>query len=443
MSGPLSRFYRWEMLGLLFCAYFLHQADRAIYGVLLSSIKEDLNLTDTQVGLTATVLFLVLAVMVPVAGFLGDRWSKKWIITCSLIFWSCATMLTGLAGGLVGLILFRSVATGGGESFYGPASTALIAAYHKKTRALALSIHQASLYIGIMCSGFLAGHVAEQYGWRAAFYIFGGFGILLGGILIFRLHDPPSGSIEPVDGNVKKNPMENLQDMPGDENVLTQTQEAELERYTTAQAVKKLVRIPTVLLLTVGFTAVVVVNNSFLTWIPRFIEMKFGISQLEAGSNSMFFHHSTALVGVLLGGFLADGLSTRFPRFRLGLQSAAMLAGAPMIYLLGGTDSLSMLWLVIAVFGALRGLYESNTHAAMFDVVPPNLRSTVVGLMIMTAFLIGSLPPVFLGYLAERLGPEKGLALGFQILSASWLIGGCCVFTAFCFTLGRDRIKTS
>ncbi|MDR0611495.1 MAG: hypothetical protein LBG58_15410 [Planctomycetaceae bacterium] len=48
-----SRFYRWELLFLLFCAYFLHQADRAIFGVLLPSIKSELGLSDTQLGLTA------------------------------------------------------------------------------------------------------------------------------------------------------------------------------------------------------------------------------------------------------------------------------------------------------------------------------------------------------------------------------------------------------
>ena len=204
----------------------------------------------------------------------------------------------------------------------------------------------------------------------------------------------------------------------------------------------RLVRIPTVLLLTVGFTAVVVVNNAFLIWIPSFIEVKFDLSQKAAGGYSMLYHHLAALVGVLVGGVLADRLSSRFPRFRLALQSSTMLMGAPMIYLMGRVDVLTSLWLVIAAFGLMRGLYESNTHAAMFDVVPPNLRATVVGLMIMTAFLIGSLPPLFLGYLAEHFGPEKGLALGFQILSAVWLIGGCCILAAFCFTLKKDRIET-
>ncbi|MDR2706991.1 MAG: MFS transporter, partial [Planctomycetaceae bacterium] len=402
---------RWELLFLLFCAYFLHQADRAIFGVLLPSIKSELGLSDTQLGLTASVLFLVLAVMVPVAGFLGDRWSKKKIITASLIFWSVATMLTGFARGLGGLILFRSVATGGGESFYGPASTALIAAYHEKTRAIALSIHQASLYIGIMCSGFLAGCIAELFGWRSAFYLFGSFGILLGLILIFRLRDAP------------------------------QTNSVKEETISPFQAVLLLLRIPTVLLLTVGFTAIVFVNNAYLTWMPTFIKEKFALTQIESGGYAMLYHHLAALIGVLVGGLLADMMVLRFPRFRILLQSVTMLLGTPLIFMIGTVHSLTALWITIFFFGGMRGLYESNTHAAMFDVIPLQLRSTVVGLMIMTAFLFGSLSPLLLGWLGDIYGTEKGLAFGFQILSFAWLLGGCCVFSSFLLTFNKDKQK--
>lgn len=411
--------YRWELLLLLFCAYFLHQADRAIFGVLTPSIKDELALSDTQIGLTASTLFLVLAVMVPVAGFLGDRWSRKWIITGSLIFWSLATMLTGLSRGLAGLVLFRSVATGGGESFYGPASTALIAAYHRKTRAIALSIHQASLYIGIMVSGFLAGRVAEIFGWRAAFYLFGGCGVLLGLLFLFRLHDAPAEeSPESTDEPATRH-----------------------EQPSPLAAVLAIVRIPTALLLTAGFTAIVFVNNAYLTWAPIFIVTKYGVSQTEAGGYSMFYHHLAALIGVLLGGLLADLLVPRFRRFRLVLQSASMLLGVPVIFLIGHADTPNGLWAIVFLFGGLRGLYESNTHAAMFDVIPVRLRSTVVGLMIMCAFLVGSLSPLLLGLLGDYYGTEKGLTLGFRILAVAWLIGGLCVLGALLFTFSRDRLE--
>ena len=139
--------YKWEMLALLCGAFFFHQGDRALFGVVLSQIQGDLKLTDAELGLVGSVLFFLLALMLPVAGYFGDRWNRKSIIVNSLIFWSAATMCTGFTGGLVGLILFRSVATAGGESFYPPAAFPLIAAHHTRTRSLAFSIHQTALYI--------------------------------------------------------------------------------------------------------------------------------------------------------------------------------------------------------------------------------------------------------------------------------------------------------
>ena len=82
---------------------------------MLPAIREDLRLTNSQVGLLGTTLFLTLALMTPIAGYLGDIFNKKWVVTCSVIFCSAATMLTGFASG-AGMLLFRSIAIACGES---------------------------------------------------------------------------------------------------------------------------------------------------------------------------------------------------------------------------------------------------------------------------------------------------------------------------------------
>ena len=114
--------YKWIVLALLSCAFFFHQADRVLFGLLTIPIQDDLHLTDLQIGFVNTSLFCTLAVTTPIAGFLGDRFSRKWIITISLLFWSLMTACTGFVGGICGLIFFRSIATGGGESFYAPSA---------------------------------------------------------------------------------------------------------------------------------------------------------------------------------------------------------------------------------------------------------------------------------------------------------------------------------
>lgn len=347
--------YKWELLALLCLAFFFNQGDRAIFGVVLPSIKTELRLTDPQLGLVGSVLFFTLAVMLPIAGCLGDLWNKKWIITCSLLFWSMATLMTGLTGGLLGLILLRSVATAGGESFYAPAAFPLLAEHHTRTRSLALSIHQAALYIGVMTSGFLGGLIADRWGWRSAFYVFGACGIVLGLIFIWRLRDAVAGpALETGNG-----------------------------RLPSVAAWGVFFRTKTALLLTMGCAAIIFVNNAYVVWAPEFIREKYGLSQTAAGGYSMFFHHAAALAGVVAGGRLTDRWVVSHPDFRLRLMGLAMLLGAPAIVFMGFAPALALTCLAMAVFGLFRGLYEANTHAALFDVIAPRFRASAVGNMSM------------------------------------------------------------
>ena len=422
-AGTAHRFYKWELLLLLFLAYFFHQADRAIFGVVTTDIQNDLGLTSTQIGAAQTAMFLTLAIMVPIAGFVGDRFNKKWIITGSILFWSVATMLTGWVGGLLGIIFIRSIATAGSESFYAPPAVSLIAAWHKNTRSIALSVHQAALYIGMITSGAVAGWIAMKYGWRVAFYVFGGVGFLVGVSFIFRLKGAPAetgaaGPAEAVEGAAA----------------------AREKPVSVRRTVRRLVSTPSVLLLTTGFVAIVFVNNAYLSWAPKFLQEKFELSPAAAGTNAMFWHHIAALAFIMIGGALSDLMVRRAPRFRVGLQCAAMLAGAPLIFLMGKSGSLAVVCAAMFCFGAMRGLYEANTQASIFDVVEPRMRSSLVGLMIMTAFLIGSLSPLLLGKLQDVYGPADGLSRGFVILSGTWVLGGLAVLACALFTFKRDRI---
>ena len=117
---------KWEVLLLLWMAYLLNKGDRQVFNTVLPSIREALGLTDTSVGLIATLFNLFYAFMVPLGGWAGDRFSRKWVVTISILFWSAATMFTGVANSVFMLVLMRSVATGGGEAFFGPANYSLL-----------------------------------------------------------------------------------------------------------------------------------------------------------------------------------------------------------------------------------------------------------------------------------------------------------------------------
>jgi len=406
------RYYKWELLGLLFLAYFFHQGDRAIFGIVLSSIKGELQLSDQQMGMVGSVLFLTLALMMPVAGYLGDILSRKWIITGSLMFWSAATMFTGRVAGLPGLIAFRSVATVGGESFYAPAACSLLASLHKSTRALALSVHQASLYLGVMVSGFLGGWIADHWGWRSAFYVFGGCGIALGLVFVWRLKDAPREGTALGRTPVRVGPLE---------------------------ALGVLFRTPTALLATVGFTAIVFLNNAYVVWAPNFLEQKFHLSLAQAGWNSMFYHHLAAMIGVLLGGRVSDLMVVRRPQFRLQLQTTSMLLAVPLIVAMGLSPTLATTCAAMGGVGLFRGLCEANTQATLFDVVAPRYRASAVSMMVMVGFLVGSTSSWLLGCARMVFGQAHGLSYGFASFSLTYLVGGLAFLTALLFTFHADR----
>lgn len=401
-----TKSYKWELLALLWIAFFLNQADRQIFSVVLPLIKKDLKLTDAELGLIASSLVWTYGLLVPVAGFIGDKWSRRNIIGTSLCFWSIATLFTGLSTTLTQFILLRGIATGGGEAFYAPAANALISEEHKSRRSFALAIHQSAVYFGIILSGLIAGYIAEHYGWRNAFYLFGGLGIIIAIAIFSRL---------------KK-------DMP------TQV----IKKVSIGQTVKVVAKKPTIILLTAAFASMVFVNVGYLTWMPSLLVEKFGLTLTQAGFSSMFYHHLGAFIGVIIGGTIADKLSKINPRNRLVVQAIALLCGAPFIYWIGMGTTESTTYMALFLFGIFRGAYDSNIFASLFEVVKPAIKSSASGLMLMCAFLVGAFAPYFLGVLK----PTMGLALGLSWLWVSYFMGACFIFIAVIFFFNKDKVHS-
>ncbi|MBR0506704.1 MAG: MFS transporter [Kiritimatiellae bacterium] len=450
MNG--NKAYKWFLIAMLSFAFFFHQADRALFGLLTIPIQDELNRTGGQMGWINGALFATLAVMTPIAGFCGDRFSRKWLITGSLIFWSITTACMGFVGDfhVLGLVIpaflsvmfFRSIATGGGESFYAPSAYALIAVHHKETRSVALSIHQAALYIGLMTSGALVGWilhalkgsawVAKHFGelgfWRPVFIIFGSLGFLLGVGFIFFLREKGDDG-DKGDG--------------GDKRVDCK---AKGEKPPLIEGLKAFFCNPSALLASGGFIAIVIANNVYMSWAPKFVAEKFAAelgdktaAVASAGNGTMLWHHVFAFAAIMAGGFLTDAFVKQFPRFRLLVQGMALFLGAPMLVWFGLAPNLISTWVAVAAYGVFRGLFEVNTHASLFDVVAPKYRSTAVGLMTMLAFFLGALAPVLMGYLYDAWG-LRGFEVGFAIIGGVYAVGGALMLVSFFFTFNRDRV---
>ncbi len=430
-----NKAYKWLLIAMLSGAFFFHQADRALFGLLTIPIQEELKLTDVQIGWINTTLSWTLAAMTVVAGFLGDRFSRKWIITLSLIAWSLMTVCMGFIGGFVGALFFRSIATGVGESFYAPSAYALIAVHHKETRSVALSIHQAALYIGLMVSGLIVAWMLGFLGtWRNVFIAFGAAGCALGISFIWLLKDAGergTGNGERGTGNGERK--------------LTQSPNPPIPQSSNCSILQSLRAYfcnPSALCATAGFVAIVFVNNAYLFWAPKFAAEKFAISVGEAGKGVMLWHHLFAFGAILLGGVVTDRLVGRFPRFRLGFQILALLCGAPMLLGIGLAPSFTTLLVAASAYGIFRGFFEVNTHASLFDVVPPAYRSTAVGLLNMIAFFFGGLSGVAMGALSHRWG-VRGFEFGFGVMAGTYVIGALLMAFSFFFTFNRNRVIES
>ena len=299
-----GKFYKWEVLILLWMGSLLNQADRQVFNTVLPAIRDALNLTDTSIGLIATIFNLCYAVMVPMGGWVGDKFSRKWVVTIAILFWSVATMFTGLATGVIMLILMRSVATGGGEAFFGPANYSLLGQYHKETRARAMSIHQTTYYIGVILADWLAGLIADKLGWQYSFIIFGAAGIVWGMIMAIRLKDKKE--VESV--NAK-----GAEESPED------------KKIGIFDGFKTVFTTPTALMLTIGFSGLIFVITGFMTWVPAFLQEEFGQTQAAAGFNSMFYTYVAAFIGVLLAGSLSDRLAAKSNKTKAMLTSVFTL----------------------------------------------------------------------------------------------------------------------
>ena len=404
--------YKWELLALFWLAYFFNQGDRQVFSAVLPLIKTDLGATDVQLGLVATAFTLAFGLLVPAAGFLGDLVSRKWMVVLSLLVFSGGTLLTGFAGGIAGLIVFRGIATGGGEACYYPAANSLIGQYHRETRAQAMAIHITALYVGIVVSSWLAGWIGENRGWRMAFYTFGCLGLLLAGVLAWRIKDDaPDQRDAPV------RPQSPAAPAPGLGGVL---------RVVLGK--------PTLYFLSLAYAGMVFVNVGYMTWMPTFLYEKFHLPLAEAAFHSVLWHYLFAFIGVLVGGRVADRLALRRRGVRMVIEGLSLLLGAPFIYLLGTCSNLTVLYVALAGFGFFRGMYDSNIFAAMFDIVPPRYRSSATGLMLFCAFSVGATSSVLLGFVKQ----VADLSVGLSALSLVYVFSAGLIFAALHLFFRKD-----
>jgi MFS family permease len=390
----------WLVVGLLWNVALLNYLDRMMIASMRTSLVASIPMTEGQFGLLTSAFLWVYAGLSPVAGYLADRVGRSRVIVSSLLVWSLVTWLTTLAHSFSELVAARAL-MGISEACYLPAALALIADYHRgPTRSLATGIHITGLYVGSALGG-IGGFLAESMGWRFGFSLFGVIGVCYAVLLAFTLRDVPA---EPAVVKSEDEPAAAPQGHVG-----------------LLDAIGALLCQPAFLILLVIFALFSLVNWCFLQWLPTYMQEHFQLTQSVAGPAASVPLQVGGLIGILLGGFLADWWSRTNVRGRLLVPFLGTCLAGPFIVYASATSLLPMALLGFGIYGAGRGFCDANWMPVLCQIADRRCRATGYGVMNLLSCLVGGGMTYAGGVMRD-----SGFGLGsiFQVLGLLFFVAG-------------------
>jgi MFS family permease len=403
-SPALSRQAAW-LVAFMWVAYFLNYCDRQAVFAMFPALRADLGMTDRQLGLTGSAFLWVYAFGCPIAGQLGDRFSKRLLIVMSLVIWSLVTVGTGFATS-GGMMLWLRAAMGISESLFMPTAIALTANAHPPSlRSRAIATLTTAQIAGTVGGSWFGGWMADRGQWRGAFFLLGAAGLLyaLPYCLFLRKVNEDAGV------------------------------GAGSTRSTLAFAV--LLKVRTFLLLCVVFPVFVFGLWLLYGWFPAFLHDKFSLNQSDAALNATVFLQATTAIGLLGGGVLADALYHRSKASRLWLMTASFILCSPCLHALGNSDTVVATRIAAAAFGLFSGFFMGNIFPAAFEVVPPDTRASAVGVLNLFGAIISGFATLFGGIWKQSLGIDR--LLSFTALA--YLVAGLALVAGIKFLFPRDH----
>ncbi|HEX6104807.1 MAG TPA: MFS transporter, partial [Gemmatimonadales bacterium] len=478
--------YRWYALGLLALINLLNYIDRNVIYALFEPIKQDLSLTDSQLGWLGSAYILVFSVAALPFGVLSDLRSRRAVIAGGVTVWSAFTFLSGLVQSYWQLFTCRA-AVGVGEAAYGPAASSLVADYFPgPRRAVAMGILSSGIALGGVLGLLLGGYLESIYGWRVAFMTVGVPGFICA-VLVARLRDPtrvPSrltfrsflrdvhlgviGLLRQVwplaagvvVGSIAAWWLDHYYGADSRLDVATLSAAVGLGlaftifrwvRRTPADpsgfetgvggAVDEILRAgrtvlhtPTLVYVFLAGAMISFGTNGIVGWGPTFVSRELGLSSAQAAALLGKWGLIAGTAGTLFGGLLADWLRRRYQTGRVLTIALGLLLGGPLAVWLLTIRDLDVFQGVFAIAFFCLSWYNGPITAVIFDVVPPRISATVAGAYLLFIHLAGdaiSLPLV--GTLSDLFGLDRAILL----LPLVVILGGVVVLGAT-RTVARD-----
>ncbi len=187
----------WIALACLCFVYVLNFLDRQLLSILAKPIEDSLHLTDGQMGLLGGLYFALFYCFISIpVGWLADKSNRVRVLTLACAIWSGATMACGAAGSYAQLAVAR-MTVGFGEAGGVPPSYAIISDYFPpRRRGMALGIYNLGPPIGAALGVAFGASIAVTLGWRYAFVILGGVGVIAALVVFLVVREPARGALD-------------------------------------------------------------------------------------------------------------------------------------------------------------------------------------------------------------------------------------------------------
>ena len=372
------------VLGILVIVYTFNFIDRQILSILLESIKNDLNLSDTSLGLLSGFAFALFyaTLGIPIAKY-ADFGNRRNLISLAIGIWSFMTALSGLAQNFFHLLIAR-IGVGVGEAGCSPPAHSMISDYFPANiRATALGIYSLGIPFGIMFGLFAGGWINEYFGWRIAFFVVGVPGILLAIIFRFTVQEPKRGQAE---GRA------DTKDQPN----IIETAKFLLSKKSFRH-------------LAFGASLAAFVGYGAITWLPSFFQRSYGMQTGDVGWYLGLILGIPGGLGIFLGGYLSDYFGSKDISWCLWIVALAMLITTPLYYMvyLSPTSNTSFLWLIIPI--AFGNFYQATTFSQTQGIVELRMRSVAAAILLFIINIIGlGFGPQAVGILSDILSKNYG-----------------------------------
>ena len=339
------------------------------FAPMMPALRDLLNVSYTELGLAITVMNAVSAVTQAPTGFIVDRYGPRLLLFIGVLIGSAGFILIGLVP-TYPMLIAGAVLIGLGNAVYHPADYSILSAEMPPARmGRAFSIHSFTGYIGFAIAPPLVLAMLWMDGVRLALIATG----LLGIALALPL----------------------LPEIPGEQRGLTQRRSSPQERTSSKALVT-----PAVIALTLMFTTLNMSTGMIQTFLMVALEQLIAMP-LDLGNRTLTVFLTMLVVGIIIGGFIADGLKHQSTLAGLGLFAAALLICVVGAVNLGVTGTM----LVIGAAGLLAGIIVPSRDMLVRQASPPDAVGRVFGI-VTTGFNFGGMvAPIVGGLLLDHHAP--------------------------------------